>query len=647
MRKLLSLLLASLMLIGVLAGCTGDSGNVTPPEGNGATTQQEDLSKVTTRAVELLNFTLAEKQELNYVYSGEVSTLNYLTTTSTDEFGLCANFIDSLVDYDPNGVMVPALAESWDVSDDGMTYTFHIRKDVKWVTYQGEYYADVKANDFVAGLKYVLTKQNGSTSAGFAYQVIKNAKAYYMGELTDFSQVGVKAVDDYTLVYTMEAPCPYFLSLSTYMCFWPVNEDYLNQIGDDFGTYSDCILYNGAYLFSEFEPQVRKVRTKNADYWDAENVHITKIVSTYNKEASAVAPDLYLRGEISSLSVPSALLQDWMNDPKKAEIIRPSTLGFYSYFYCLNFDPHFDAQYEPENWKKAVNTTSFRRTLMYALDKHGAMMTIDPYDPDHIVTNTITPPDFVAVDGTDFIDLEPLKAYAQDPNNIFNAKYALELKAQAMADLKAKGVTFPIKMLMPYNGGSTWGNRCQVIKQQMESLLGSDFIEICIESYSSSFLNSTRRCGNYAIQECNEEATFADPDTYTMMFDEDNNFTFFFQCEEVDENGEKLFDVYMRMLNEAKMITTDLSARYRAFAECEAYLLDKGIVIPFGVGVLGAGYVSSNTNPFEYSYSPLGVSSERYKYAYVYNEKMNTDQYKIIKEQWEKDKSAALLAAGQ
>ena len=652
MKRLVALLLATLMLLGMMAGC---SGSKTETKDDGQGTQQApaadatgtDLSKVTTRATELLGFTIADKQEIRSVYSGEVSTLNYLTTTSTNEFGLCANFIDSLVDYDQHGVMVPGLAESWEISDDGLTYTFHLRDNVTWVTYEGAYYADLKAGDFVAALQYVLDRANGSTSAGFAYPVIKNAKAYYMQEITDFSQVGVKAVDDKTLVYTLESPCPYFLSLTTYMCFWPVCADFLAQIGEDFGTYNDCILYCGAYLFSEFEPQVRKVRVKNPTYWDIENVHIERIVSTYNKEAAAVSPDLYLRGDITSLDVPSSLLQDWMNDPEKKDTMRPSTLSFYSYFYCLNFDPHFDETYEPENWKKAVNTTSFRRCLFYALDRHGALMTVDPYDPDHIIINTITPPNFVAMDGSDFVNIGGLAAYNNHASNLFDPDLAKELKEQAIADLTAKGVTFPIKIFMPYNGGAAWGNRCQVIKQQMEGLLGSDFIEVCFEAYSSSFLDSTRRCGNYAMQECNEEATFADPDTFSMMFDEDNNFTFFFECEEVDENGKNLYDVYMEKLNYAKSLTTDLSARYAAFADAETYLLDKAIAIPFGLGVLGAGYVSSHTNPFEGAWSPLGVSNERYKYNYVYNETMNMEQYAKMKDQWEKDKVAALEAAGQ
>ena len=115
--------------------------------------------------------------------------------------------------------MVPGLTESWEISEDGLTYTFHIRDNATWVTWEGEYYANVTADDFVASLEYVLDRANGSTSAGFAYPVIKNAKAYYMQKITDFSQVGVKAADEHTLVYTLEEPCPYFLSLTSYMCF--------------------------------------------------------------------------------------------------------------------------------------------------------------------------------------------------------------------------------------------------------------------------------------------------------------------------------------------------------------------------------------------------------------------------------------------
>ncbi len=104
-------------------------------------------------------------QEYNAVYSGEITTLNYLTTATTAEFSLAANFVDSLIDFDRYGVAVPCLATSWDESEDGLTWTLQIREGVKWHTYTGEEYADVTAHDWVDAAKYLLNPENESFTA--------------------------------------------------------------------------------------------------------------------------------------------------------------------------------------------------------------------------------------------------------------------------------------------------------------------------------------------------------------------------------------------------------------------------------------------------------------------------------------------------
>ena len=112
-------------------------------------------------------FASAEGEKATYrtLYSGEVSTLNYLTTSTTNEFTISANVVDTLIEHDRFGQLVPCLATDWELSEDGLTWTFHLRQDATWVTYAGEYYANVTANDFVTAAKYVLDAANASSTA--------------------------------------------------------------------------------------------------------------------------------------------------------------------------------------------------------------------------------------------------------------------------------------------------------------------------------------------------------------------------------------------------------------------------------------------------------------------------------------------------
>ena len=400
---------------------------------------------------------VAEVQEYRIVYSGEVTTLNYLVTSSTNEFAIAANLVDTLIDYDRYGVVQPCLATEWSVSDDGLVWTFKLREGVKWLTHEGEEYAEVTAQDFVDAMKYILNPANESRTANIAYSVLKNAEEYYNGEITDFEQVGVKAIDKYTLEYTLKEPTPYFLSMLTYVCFFPVNGQFLEEVGDKFGTDNLNLLYNGAYILETFEPQNRRVLVANEDYWDKENVHIKKIVHTYNKEAATLAPELFLRGEVDYATISSDILDEWMSDPEKEAMIRPNRTSFYSYFYCFNFDPQFPEEYEPDNWKIVVNNRNFRKSLFHALDRKAAMLTAEPYDPEKRISNTITPKNFVDLDGVDYTQLGSLADISN--RDSFNEKLALEYKEKALQELEGKA-KFPVKVLMPYNTSvSDWANR--------------------------------------------------------------------------------------------------------------------------------------------------------------------------------------------
>ncbi len=592
---------------------------------------------------------VSEGNSFRSLYSGEVTTLNYLTTATTNDFSLSANIIDTLVEYDEYGQVQPSLAKEWKVSDDGLVWTFFLRDNATWVNYKGEYVANVTADDFVAAAKYLLDDKNASGTADIFYGVIAGAEDYYNSTIVPegaesapldvaFETVGVKAIDACTLEYTLNAPCPYFESMLTYVCFMPVYEPFLLEKGDQFGVANgpDNVLYCGAYLLSEFKPQEKRVLVKNASNWDADKVYIETIEYIYNKEASTISAEMYRRGEIDSASIDATIANEWLSEEETASLIRPvRQTGFYTYFYAFNFDPQFDAAYEPENWKIAANNEAFRKSIYFGLDRVKAMLITEPDNPESIMFNTVTPPDFVTLDGVDFTNIGSLEAITALGADTFNEAKALEMKAQAMEEMAAAGATFPVKILMKYNPGTSgWDAECQIVEQQLEALLGTDYIDIIIEAGpSTGFLTAVRRSGDYALLKCNWGPDYADPQTYTDPFDVDNNYNFMDKGANPEEMAE-----YYALVKAAKAITGDTAARYEAFAAAEAYIIDRAYIIPFGYG--NGGYTASRVNPFTTQYAPFGISNYRYKGTKLVDEPMDTDAYFDAYDLWLEERAA-------
>lgn len=616
MKKLLSLLLCAAMLLGTLAGC-----------GKKAATTTETYRKL---------------------YAQEFTTLNYLTTGSQNEQAVAANCVDALVEYDKYGVVQPGLAEKWETSADNLTWMFHLRKGVKWVDNTGKEVADVKAQDFVDAAQYLLTDTYKSSTANAFYGVVANAEDYYNKKITDFSKVGVKAVDDSTLVYTLKKPTSYFLSMLVYVCFLPANGDFLKKQGEDFGNDNTRILYNGAYILTTFEPQSSHVYTKNATYWDKDKVYLSSVTETYNKERDTLSPEMYKRGDIDQSYISSNILDDWLKNADTKNLVSPSRNSYYSYFYSLNFDPKFDTQYQPENWKKAVNNESFRKSLFYGLDRVKAISVSEPTNPQKQLLNTITPPSFVDLNGNDYTNFGDLKAITA--RNSFQTDEAKKYAEKAKTELKAAGATFPIKILMPYNPSTTnLDKESQVIEQQLETLLGKDFIDIIPQAGpATGFLSAVRRSGKYAMMKCNFGPDYADPETYTDPFAPNNangegggdyewpekavGYT--------DADGSK---TYSNLLKAAKSQTTDVAARYDAFSKAEAFLINNAFVIPFGLN--NDGYQVVKLNVFEEQYSPFGVSVLRYKGQHLLAKPMSMDEFYAAEKQWAAEREAALAKA--
>lgn len=649
-KKLLSIMLTLVMVLG-MAACGGNTATAEPA----AAPEQSAAPAV------------AENAVFRKLYASEVTTLNYLITTQENEMSIAANVVDCLVEYDNHGNIEPALALEWSSNEDATVWTFKLREGVKWVDKDGNEIADVTAHDFVNSAHYVCDANNAAAGASQYTNIVAGAAEYnewtaYQPALPNavdgidengnavklvknddgedeileeaaeatMEGIGVKALDDYTLEYTLTKSCPYFVSMVSTGPFMPTNAAFMAECGDKFGTSNEYLLYCGAYVLSTYEPQNQRILTKNAAYWDVDAVHIDSVEFKYNAEANSVATTMYLAGDIDHADVSSDLLTAMMADPEYADDIHPTRASTsYSYWYLFNFDPNFDAEYEPENWDLAVNNENFRKSIYAALNRTAALSASDAMDPASLVSNTITPAGFAAA-SADFTTYGDMPAFAE--NDYLNVDKALAYKDAAMAELTAAGATFPVKVLVLYNPTSTsWANESQIVEQNLEKVLGTDYIDVIVQAGPDTGFLNERRAGNYGLMKCNWGADYADPETWTDPFVDGSKYNFIYKAKGAETQA--LFAEYTELVNAAKAITNDMDARYEAFAKAEALLLEHAFALP--IHTSSRTYQMSNLNIFEGQYAPFGNATLRYKDQYLYEDSMSLAEWQAAYAEWQ------------
>ena len=607
-------------------------------------------------------------------FSGNPTTFNYLLDYYADNTSIITNLVDGLLENDNHGNLVPSLAEDWSVSSDGLTYTYKLRKDAKWFTADGEEYAPVKAQDFVTGIKYAV--DNKSQAIDLIQNSIKGLDDYITGADSDFSKVGVKAIDDQTVEYTLARPEPYWNSKTTNSILFPVNEEFLNSKGKDFGTLSpNSILYSGPYLLKDFTLKSSIEYVKNPHYYDHDKVSIEHVKLAYFDGSDQ---ELTIRNFESGAYSIAGVYPNSSNFAKTKEKYKDNIV--YSlqdktswYFnFNVNRKAYNHTSKTTDEQKKSTETAvlnkNFRQAVNFALDRTAYSAQSNGEEAaSKTLRNTLVPPTFVQVGdktfgevvasklvnyGTEWSDIN--LADAQDA--YFNKEKAQAKFAEAKKELASQGVTFPIHLDVAVdqtNKNAVTGMNS--VKQTLESVLGADNIVIDVQQLSTddfnnvAFLAPTPADRDYDLNFDGWVGDYQDPSTYLNPFNAEDGFYLKIFGLDAKEDKAKIaslgLDTYTKMLKEADSENKDVAKRYEKYAEAQAWMIDSSLIM----SAMSNGGTASVTKvtPFTRGYSLVGIKGDgnNYKYMKLQKDTVTTKQFEEAKTKWEQESKKAIEKA--
>lgn len=619
------------------------------------------------------NSSSSSSKEYDYVYTTDPDSLNYITTSHTSTSNLTSQGIDGLLENDQYGNLVPSLAKDWKVSADGLTYTYTLRKGVMWYTSDGEEYAEVKAQDFVTGLKYA-----ADNKAGALYVIqdsIKGLNDYVEGTTTDFSNVGIKAVDDYTIQYTLNKPETYWNSKVTYDIMFPLNADFLKSQGDKFGTQDpSSILYNGPFILKSLTSKSAIEFEKNENYWDADNVKIDKIKLTYYDASDT--DSLYNGFDSGNYTMarlyPTKPIYSSIKE-KYDDDINYTAQDAAVYYATFNLDRSAyeftskSSDKEKTNTKTAILNKDFRQAITFGFDRksYNAQVTGDEAAT-YSLRNTVVPPTFVTTSEGDFgslVTTELKNNYGSEwsdvdlsdaQDGLYNADKAKASIEKAKSELQAQGVSFPIHLDVPVNQTDEISvQKVSSMKDSIEKSLGTDNVVIDIQKENQDDYNRTSYFAQSAAQEDYDlsisqgwSPDYMDPSSYLDIFSVKSGSNIKIigldpgsTSIAVSETG---LDKYSELVEEAGNITNDIDARYTAYAKAQAFLTDSAVVIPIISG--GGAPILTKGVPFTEAYGLTGSKGNAgnvlptMKYKEIQDKPVTADQYDKAKTAWLKAK---------
>ena len=604
-------------------------------------------------------------------FSANPTTFNYLLDYYADNTAVITNLVDGLLENDSYGNLTPALAEEWSVSSDGLTYTYKLRKDAKWYTADGEEYASVKAQDFVAGIKYAA--DNKGQAMDLIQNSIKGLNDYVTGVTNDFSTVGVKALDDYTVEYTLTRPEPYWNSKTTNSILFPVNEEFLKSKDKDFGTLTpDSILYNGPYLLKDFTSKSSIEYVKNPHYYDHDKVTIEKVKLAYfDGSDQEMTIRNFESGAYSLAGVYPNSSSYAKTKEKYQDNIVYSLQDKTSWYFNFNVNRKAynhtakTSDQQKNSTQTAILNKNFRQALNFAIDRTTYSAQSNGEEAaSKTLRNTLVPPTFVQVGDKTFGEVTASKlvnygtewsginlADAQD--GYFNKEKAQAKFAEAKKELEAQGVTFPIHLDVPVdqtNKNAVSGMNS--VKQTLETVLGSDNIVIDVQQLSTddfgnvAFLAPNPAARDYDLNFDGWVGDYQDPSTYLDPFNAESGFylkIFGLDAKEDQKLIKSLgLDTYTQLLKEADAENKDIAKRYEKYAEAQAWMIDNSLVI----SAMSNGGTASVTKvtPFTRAYSLVGIKGDgnNYKYMRLQKDPVTKKQFDEAKTKWEEESKKAI-----
>ena len=575
----------------------------------------------------------------------ELETFNILYSGNFSDFENLTNMIDSLVEVDTKGNVVPAIAESWESNDNGKTWTFHIREGVKWVDMNGNIKGDVTAHDWAVALEWVMNfYKNDSSHTSQPIEMIAGAKEYYeytkglnqeeayaldASEGSVFMEtVGISCPDELTLVYTCPTEKPYFPSFPAWAGLYPMAQAMVDELGVDGVKSMDNTnyWYNGCYTMTEYVHGNEKVFTKNPHYWDTECSRF-ETVTVKMIDSSDVAYQLYENGEVDWVDLTESNLETIINnkDHKFYDYLVEKPATQYAYPLHLNFNKNNEDGSEDVNYNTAIANTAFRQSIYYALNFKEYYKRTNSIHPMSCENDAYTMKGLIYTsDGTDYTQLVRdelgLPEYNGETPVRLNAEKAASLKAQAIEELTALGVTFPVEFDYYISASNqTALDTANVLKQCFTDCLGDDYVTLNICTYISSFSQEVRIPRLFSFNINGWGADFGDPINYLgqeVMGSDGafyaNSYSYINTLEENANNAELLatYRTFTDMVNAANAINDDNDARLQAFAEAEAYMIENVLVLPCYYNV---SWCLTKVDPFSKMNAIFGCQNDKMK----------------------------------
>lgn len=677
MKKLLVALLALLMVLTLTACGKKDEAPVT---GGEEPTVEEATFDV--NAVDVSSLKLANTKEYVYSDSREVASMDYLVTALASDHQYNVNFVDGLVICDSYGAYQPAVAESWTANEDATVWTFKLKKGVKWVTAAGDEYGEVTAEDFVTGLRHAAEFQSGT-----AY-VVSSVEGFsdYMsaGDYSDeaWAKVGVKAVDDYTVEYTLNAPTPYFYTQVEYTVFYPVNKTFLESKGDGcklgtpdtnsctFGQATpDSILYNGAYILSSFDVKSQTVMVKNPAYYAADEVYLEKVTVIYDEGSD---PYEMIRSFEQNVYAYAGLSTQWGDEvfnemmAKYDGYVNPTLSNYYAFGIVFNYNrvtyentAHADDA-DKENTKAAIRNENFRLAMKSAFDAQAYLEVSAPTEIAKATLRNINGvPNLVSTsDGTLYGTLVE-DAYEEITGtrvSLADGQWPWLSKENALAYIeaaKADGISFPVHVdMLVIETSDRLTKQGLSFKQSIEENTdGQIIVDLIMRDQDTvqniAYYSESWDEADYDISTFTGWGPdYVDPKSFVEIYSPVDGY-YMHSCGLTDKGATQSDDFgaddelktqlgfyeYEELYRAADAITDDLDARYKAFAKADAYLLAHGLYIPTSMQTRSARV--SHIVPFSAPYSS-GVSQYKYRGVQLQEDVVTTEQYQAAMAAWEK-----------